>query len=251
MGQVGKSKDEQRKREAPSFHVLPASLTRPTRPTRLTPRARPAPARLARPPVCAALPAGLQHEADVADHHPLVHRLDHVVDRSARRRRRRSALPSRRRSARSCARALRCRSRAPSASDRRARSTSGSGWQSGMSAEVCLAAMMPASRAACSGSPFLTRAAADQRQRLARHADRAARDRLALGHRLVADVDHLHAPARVDVGRARGLTPLHCSSPRPAPERTTGSRATRSGPRSSASRPAAPAACRAKNSAPP
>src|SRR6185295_416104 len=33
---------------------------------------------------------------------------------------------------------------------------SGSGWQSGMSAEVCFAAMMPATRAACSGSPFLT-----------------------------------------------------------------------------------------------
>src|SRR5438067_2819475 len=33
---------------------------------------------------------------------------------------------------------------------------SGSGWQSGMSAEVCLAARMPASRAACSGSPFFT-----------------------------------------------------------------------------------------------
>src|SRR6185503_6416376 len=32
---------------------------------------------------------------------------------------------------------------------------SGSGWHSGMSAAVCLAAMMPASRAACSGSPFL------------------------------------------------------------------------------------------------
>ena len=32
----------------------------------------------------------------------------------------------------------------------------------------------------------------------------AARDRLARGHRLVADVDHLDAPARVDV-RQRGL----------------------------------------------
>src|SRR5690349_1612709 len=29
------------------------------------------------------------------------------------------------------------------------------GWQSGISAEVCFAAMIPASRAVCSGSPFL------------------------------------------------------------------------------------------------
>src|SRR6267142_196896 len=33
---------------------------------------------------------------------------------------------------------------------------SGSGWQSGISADVCFAARMPASRAACSGSPFFT-----------------------------------------------------------------------------------------------
>src|SRR4051812_5523761 len=33
---------------------------------------------------------------------------------------------------------------------------SGSGWQSGISEEVCLAARMPARRAVCSGSPFLT-----------------------------------------------------------------------------------------------
>src|SRR4029079_11863223 len=33
---------------------------------------------------------------------------------------------------------------------------SGSGWQSGISADVCLAARMPASRAVCSGSPFFT-----------------------------------------------------------------------------------------------
>src|SRR5262245_4510709 len=33
---------------------------------------------------------------------------------------------------------------------------SGSGWQSGISDEVCLAARIPASRAVCSGSPFLT-----------------------------------------------------------------------------------------------
>src|SRR5438093_2320309 len=32
----------------------------------------------------------------------------------------------------------------------------GSGWQSGISADVCLAARMPARRAVCSGSPFLT-----------------------------------------------------------------------------------------------
>src|SRR6185369_12590866 len=33
---------------------------------------------------------------------------------------------------------------------------SGSGWQSGISDDVCLAARMPASRAVCNGSPFLT-----------------------------------------------------------------------------------------------
>ena len=68
-----------------------------------------------------------------------------------------------------------------------------------MSDEVCLAARMPASRAVCSGSPFLTAPVRIEPQRLARHRDRSARDRLAAGDRLVADVDHLHAPARVDV----------------------------------------------------
>ena len=46
---------------------------------------------------------------------------------------------------------------------------------------------------------FLHRAGADQAERLARHRNRPARDRFAAGDRLVADVDHLHAPARVDV----------------------------------------------------
>ena len=64
--------------------------------------------------------------------------------------------------------------------------------------------MMPARRAACSGSPFLTAPAAHERAAPARDMrDRPARDRLARGHRLVADVDHLDAAARVDV-RERG-----------------------------------------------
>ena len=46
--------------------------------------------------------------------------------------------------------AARVRMRSTSTAD------SGSGWQSGISAAVCLAAMIPASRAACSGSPFFT-----------------------------------------------------------------------------------------------
>ena len=74
---------------------------------------------------------------------------------------------------------------------------------------------MPASRAVCSGSPFFDRAAPDQPQRLARHRDRPARDRLARGHRLVADVDHLDAAARVDVRQRPSLG--GCSRPSSSP----------------------------------
>ena len=63
---------------------------------------------------------------------------------------------------------------------------------------------------------FLDGAGADQPQRLARHRDRPARDRLAGGDRLVADVHHLHAPARVDVRQRRALPALPPVLPYPA-----------------------------------
>ena len=47
---------------------------------------------------------------------------------------------------------------------------SGSGWHSGISADVRFAAMMPASRAVCSGSPFFTRPARTSRSAARRHA---------------------------------------------------------------------------------
>ena len=62
---------------------------------------------------------------------------------------------------------------------------------------------------------LLDRAGPDQPQRFARHRDRAARHRFARGDRLVADVDHLHAPARVDVRQAQALAPALAAFPAP------------------------------------
>ena len=93
---------------------------------------------------------------------------------------------------------------------------------------------------------FLHRAGADQPQRLARHRDRSARDRFAVGDRLVADVDHLHAAAAIDVRQRSAGSVLYAASLPPArtcppvrqpyvslaialpgPDRTTGSPARR------------------------
>ena len=93
--------------------------------------------------------------SDLADHHRLVHGLDHVVDRQRRDRDRRQRLhldagPF---------------GRAHSGLDRvtvphrrsasRRRATGRADDRAGSGRAVCFAAMMPASRAVCSGSPFL------------------------------------------------------------------------------------------------
>ena len=116
--------------------------------------------------------------ADVADHHRLVDRLDHVVDRErgdgdGRQRFHLDAgLPGR-----ADAR-LDARSRRASASSSTSTCVSGSGWQSGISVDVRLAAMMPASRAVWSGSPFFTVPARISRSAARRHRDRARAPRL-------------------------------------------------------------------------
>ena len=124
----------------------------------------------------AGLAAGLGLDPDVGDHRALVDRLDHVDDGERRRPRPRSAPPSRRRCGRWCARS-RVISTASSAT---ARSTVtpeiASGWHSGISDGVCLAPMIPASRATA--------------------------ERVALGHALAAQQrDHLGA--RPAPGRTR------------------------------------------------
>ena len=74
---------------------------------------------------------------------------------------------------------------------------SGSGWQSGISSAVRFAAMIPASCAVVSASPFgrsRSRAAVSGAMRTTR-----ARDGTAALRRLAADVDHLHRAALVHV----------------------------------------------------
>ena len=105
-------------------------------------------------PEVAAAAAALFHEADLADDHRLVDRLDHVVDgqRGDRHGVERFHLDAglrRRPHARfdlvAVARGVSSTSAARAAAD----GTAGS-------RRVCFAAMMPASRAVCSGSPFFT-----------------------------------------------------------------------------------------------
>ena len=86
-----------------------------------------------------------------------------------------------------------------------------SGWQSGMRADVCLAAMMPASRAVWSGSPFLIAPA-----RICRSAARdiVIRPR-ATASRAVTALSETSTirtrPARIR--RARAVFPAHSLSP--------------------------------------
>ena len=166
----------------------PRRRARPSRPRQAARDAREHPARSAsstrdagswrlrsvpeRPPLFLA-------QADALDAHAAVGGLHHVVDRSGRRRRRRSAPPSRRRSGPTPSPSA--VTRTPGSASSRTQSTvtleSSSGWQSGISSWVRLAAMMPASRAVPSTSPFLASPGADQRQRLGLHHDGALGDR--------------------------------------------------------------------------
>ena len=86
-----------------------------------------------------------------------------------------------------------------------------------MISAVRLAAMMPARRAVCSGSPFFTARVRMARPRRRVHAHFAFGDRLADGLGLGGDVHHAHAPPLVDVrqpGRAARLAVLHRHLPR-------------------------------------
>ena len=69
---------------------------------------------------------------------------------------------------------------------------------------VRLAAMIPARRAVCSGSPFLRpHRCGSAGSAAARHRDSPAGDGLARGDRLCADIDHPDGAAGVDVRQAR------------------------------------------------
>ena len=86
--------------------------------------------------------------------HLLVDRLRHVVDGQRRDASPRRAPPSRRRSAPSSRPTPRSRPRPSPTVERTSTCVSGSGWQSGMSSDVRFAAMIPASCAVTSASPF-------------------------------------------------------------------------------------------------
>ena len=171
----------------------------------------------------AAASAALEHQLDVADHHRLVDRLDHVVDRQrgdgdgGERFHLDAGLRA------SCGRAPRSRSRARSAVSSTSTLDSGSGWQSGISDEVCLAAHD-------AGEPRGLQRIALLHGRAGRSAaapratslidPRATASRSVTG--LCADVDHLDAPARVDVRQT--CLPPSCltsypSSPSPCAEK--------------------------------
>ena len=108
-------------------------------------------------------PAALLHSGGCRRSPCRLDRLQHVVDGQRRRRPRPSSASISTPVWRGRAHA---RLDGVAAAGRRESSTStcvsGSGWHSGISSLVRLAAMMPARRAACSGSPFLTRAGADR-----------------------------------------------------------------------------------------
>ena len=184
--------------------------------------------------------AGLLDQADVADHHVLVHGLDHVVDRQ-------------RRNGHGCQRfhldaglALGAHARldAVAATGRRQ-----------LDADVRQRQRMTQrdERGRLlgghdSGQPcrlqriaFGHLAAANQRERRGAHRDLALRQRFAAGHRLRAHVHHARLAAVVEVRQfrcaPRDALPRAAASHSvdlPAPDRTRGSRATPSDPRSSA-----------------
>ena len=83
----------------------------------------------------------------------------------------------------------------------------GSGWQSGMSSCVRLAAMMPAMRAAPSTSPFLALPLSTMSSVFGLHHDAAFGDRDALGRGLGRDVDHARFAALAEMGELGGSLP--------------------------------------------
>ena len=136
------------------------------------------------------------------ERHLLVDRLRHVVDRERRHRRRRERLHLDARSAQSSRPTRRSRPASPTIRSSTPTCDSGSGWQSGISSAVRFAAMIPASCAVVSASPFgssPSRAAVSGAIRTTR-----ARDGATALHRLVRRrrPSGLALPRR----RARGLS---------------------------------------------
>ena len=108
-----------------------------------------------------------------------------------------SAPPSRRRSARSSRPSRGSRPLPSATSSVTATCVSGSGWQSGISSDVRFAAMIPASCAVASASPFGSSRSCAAVSGAILH-DRP-RDGATALHRLGADVDHPHGARLVDV----------------------------------------------------
>ena len=125
------------------------------------------------------------------DHDSFVDRLASYRRSTARRRWRQSSLPSRRRSARPFARVHRCSSTSPShANVTSTASKAEADGRAGSASPVCFAAMIPASCAATSASPFGSVASRTAFAACRAQPNLGARARTALGHRLAADVDH-------------------------------------------------------------
>ena len=171
--------------------------------------------------ICAFAPPGaraaaaLLDEPDAGDRHAAVDRLGHVVDGEAGDRRRRSAPPSRRRSCRRPwpSRARGGRGASSSGSISTATAVEASGWQSGISSCVRLAAMMPAIRAVPITSPFLALPARISASVVARHRrprPRRSRSRSVTG--FAADVDHVGRAGLVEMGEARRRPCAHSAA---------------------------------------
>ena len=95
------------------------------------------------------------------------------------------------------------RTRWPRASSSKSTATRviGSGWHSGISSAVRLAAWIAAMRATPITSPFFGAARRDQRKRRRLHPDRAAGRGDAVGLGLGRDVDHVGLALRIEMGQ--------------------------------------------------
>ena len=144
------------------------------------------------------------------NHHPPVDGLDHVVDRQRRHADRCQRLHL---DAGLAARLDRGPDRdAGIVRAQRARSTlvSNSGWHIGTSSCVRLAAMIPATCATASGSPFLIRLVANQLDGLRLHVDPAGGDGSPGGNLLIADIDHPGPATFVEMGQC--ALAAHCDA---------------------------------------
>ena len=81
----------------------------------------------------------------------------------------------------------------------------GNGWQSGIKSDVRFAAMMPASLAVPSTSPFLAVPACDHGQRLRQHCNVDLRRGSPVRDGLVRHVHHHGLPSRIEMGQVHWL----------------------------------------------